>query len=674
MTNRLTSCRSAYLRQHSNNPIWWQPWGQEAFDEARERDVPIFLSIGYASCYWCHVMEEDSFARDEVAAVLNHSFVSIKVDREERPDVDETYMDAVVGLQGHGGWPLTVFLTPSLEPFWGTTFMRRAQFIQVLQYLNDLWHNDRGRITSAASGIKTDILGPMHAVPAGVGGTSSVAADHELFTEATERLTSSYDPTRGGFGSAPKFPPHAAIPFLFREGARQRNDSLTTMALHTLEMMARGGIHDLIGGGFHRYSVDAHWGIPHFEKMLYDNGLLASRYLDAYAITGRDSFRWVAQRTLDWMERELLVADSGFAASFDAGGVGEEGHFYSWTRDELTAVWSSDAERCFATLDCPAIGNFEGGRSVLSVPQHVGFDELIALTPLLERAYTARAERAAPARDDKILLGWNSLAIAAFARAGTLISPRYLDRAISVARYLLDALSTPDARLRCGSLDNDPVPALLEDYTYFIEALLALFVATTDEEWLSYAQNLQAEQDRLFWSESLSRYRHSSAPELIIATASATDGATPSPNGVALANLGRLARYAGAGAYGERWERLASSLRSDALRFPHGTASVLGGLWDYWHGAEVVIADPAGAMTKFSSGEAPFSLPGISLFHIHSSNDTAHSRASLLQDKVALNKRSTFYVCTNGRCLAPCHDMNSLVRELSRAQRLTSLD
>lgn len=660
MTNRLTSCRSAYLRQHSNNPLWWQPWGKDAFDEAKERDVPIFLSIGYASCYWCHVMEEDSFAHEEVAAVLNHSFVSIKVDREERPDVDETYMDAVVGLQGHGGWPLTVFLTPSLEPFWGTTFLRRAQFIQVLQYLNDLWRNDRERIISAVSGIKTDILQPMHAVPAASGGASSIAADHELFALATARLTSSYDSIYGGFGAAPKFPPHAALPFLFREGARQGDESLTTMALHTLEMMARGGIHDIIGGGFHRYSVDAHWSIPHFEKMLYDNGLLASRYLDAYALTGKDSFRWVAKRTLDWMERELLVPDKGFAASVDAGGVGEEGHFYSWTRDELTAVWGNDAERCFAVLDCPADGNFEGGRSVLSVPQGVSFDDLIALTPFVQRAHTARAERAAPVRDDKILLGWNGLALAAFARAGSLIDPHYLDCAIGVARYLLSALNTSDGRLRCGSPENDPVPALLEDYTYFIEALLTLFVATTDEEWLLHAEELQAEQNRLFWSESLSRYRHSSAPELIIATASATDGATPSPNGVALANLGRLARYSGSADYGERWERLAASLRSDAMRFPHGTATVLVGLWDYWHGVDIVAVDPAEIRTRFSPGDVPLSVPGASLFQLDGSTDHLYPRAPLMRDKVAHEGRLTFYLCSNRGCLAPSHDIPSL--------------
>ena len=627
--------------------------------------MPIFLSIGYASCYWCHVMEEDSFAHDEVASVLNHFFVSIKVDREERPDIDETYMDAVVGLQGHGGWPLTVFLTPSLEPFWGTTFLRRAQLIQVLEYLNNLWQHERERITAAAAGIKADILQPMRAVSPHSDNQTSIADDHQLFVEATARLTSSYDANYGGFGSAPKFPPHSAIPFLFREGARQHDDSLTTMALHTLEMMARGGIHDIIGGGFHRYSVDAQWGIPHFEKMLYDNALLASRYLDAYALTGSQSFRWVAERTLDWMERELLVADSAFGASFDAGEVGEEGHFYSWKRDELAAVWGAAADGCFKLLNCPNEGNFEGGRSVLAMHARARFDDIPSLTPFLETARAARALQRAPARDDKILLGWNGLAIAAFARAGTLISPRYLERALSVARHLLDSSSTPTGRLRCGSPHHDPAPALLEDYTYFIDALLNLFVATANETWLAHAIEVQTEQDTLLWNESLSRYYHSSAPELIIPTASATDGATPSPNGIALSNLERLRRYSGNPQHGERWEQLARSLRGDALRYPHATCSVLTALWNSRHGVDVVVSSSLNAPPELAPGERPLSYPGIALVRVAGTDSEPLPKCVILKGKGAKDEKTTFYLCTSQLCLAPTNNLGDLDHQLS---------
>jgi uncharacterized protein len=464
--NRLAQETSPYLLQHADNPVDWYPWGDDAFERARSEDKPILLSVGYAACHWCHVMEHESFEDEETARVMNEHFVCVKVDREERPDVDGLYMDAVVSMTGHGGWPMTVFLTPDGKPFYGGTYFppeprfSMPAFTQVLEAVADAYRSRRGDVERQA-GVLVDAIRETSAR-----GPSSEPLTTELLGRAVSSLRSQFDSVRGGFGGAPKFPPASTLEFLLRTG---RDDALEMVRL-TLDRMAAGGMYDLVGGGFHRYAVDAEWLVPHFEKMLYDNAQLASVYLRGWAATGEERWRRVAEETLDYMVRDLRLPGGGFAAAQDADTHGEEGLTYTWTPDEVRQVLGDERPGWLAP--------FEGGRFVVrgEIPPDAK-----------RRLLAARMKREQPLRDDKALAGWNGLALAAFAEAAYRLGRAdYLDEARAIAEFLLGPLSTADGRL----LRTPRISGYLEDYANVANGLLELHWATGELRWLEEAIRL----------------------------------------------------------------------------------------------------------------------------------------------------------------------------------------
>ncbi|MFL6139460.1 MAG: thioredoxin domain-containing protein [Frankiaceae bacterium] len=491
MPNRLAGATSPYLLQHKDNPVDWWPWCDEAFAEARRRGVPVLLSIGYSACHWCHVMAHESFEDERTAAYLNERFVCIKVDREERPDVDAVYMEATTAMSGHGGWPMTCFLTPAGEPFFcGTYFPPQPRhgmpaFTQVLQAIAQAWAEKRAEVEAAGAEVVRQLSG-RDLADVGAG-----ALDAEALDEAVAELGRSYDAQRGGFGGAPKFPPSMCLEMLLRHAARTGDAAALSMAERTCDAMARGGIYDQLGGGFARYSVDAEWVVPHFEKMLYDNALLLRVYVHLWRQTGSDLARRVAIETADFMVRELRTAEGGLASALDADSEGEEGRFYVWTGDELrAALGADDAAHAAEVLAVTGAGTFERGSSVLQRLREPADPERFA--SIRERLLAAREERVRPGRDDKVVAAWNGLAIAALAEAGTLLDrPDLVDAAVAAAE-LIERVHVVGDRLLRTSRDGvaGRNAGVLEDYGDVAEGLLALGSVTGDGRWFGLAGRL----------------------------------------------------------------------------------------------------------------------------------------------------------------------------------------
>jgi uncharacterized protein YyaL (SSP411 family) len=511
--NRLAQETSPYLLQHADNPVEWYPWGEEALERARAEDRPILLSIGYAACHWCHVMEQESFEDEATAALMNERFVNVKVDREERPDLDAVYMDAVVAMAGHGGWPMTVFLTPDGEPFFGGTYYPPEprhglpSFRQVLTAISDTWRERRDDVARQAQTLVEAVRQTALRQPSG------------LLTAAVAGLQRQLDPVWGGFGRSPKFPQASVVEFLLRRGELEA-------ATRTLDGMALGGMYDLLGGGFHRYSVDEHWLVPHFEKMLYDNALLATAYLHGWLVTGKERYRAVCEETLDYVLRELTLPEGGFASAQDADTEGVEGLTFTWTEEE------------------GAPGNllqpFELGRSILR-------GELDAETKA--RLWELREDRPNPLRDDKAIAAWNGLALAALAEAGRRLERRdYLDAAVRVAEFLLGPLSTGERRLhRTFNAGRAKGTGYLEDYADVAHGLYELHVATGGLRWLHESRRLALLAVGLFGDEERGGFFLTPADgeQLVARTKSLDDNPTPSGNSMLAHVLLRLARIWG---------------------------------------------------------------------------------------------------------------------------------
>ncbi|MFG2127950.1 thioredoxin domain-containing protein [Streptomyces sp. NPDC048751] len=496
MPNRLAHETSPYLLQHADNPVDWWPWSAEAFEEARERGVPVLLSVGYSSCHWCHVMAHESFEDDTTAAYLNEHFVNVKVDREERPDVDAVYMEAVQAATGQGGWPMTVFLTPEAEPFYFGTYFPPAprhgmpSFAQVLEGVHHAWTDRRDEVAEVAGKIVRDLAQREISY----GGTQA-PGDQET-AQALLGLTREYDPQRGGFGGAPKFPPSMVIEFLLRHHARTGAEGALQMAQDTCERMARGGIYDQLAGGFARYSVDRDWVVPHFEKMLYDNALLCRVYAHLWRSTGSDLARRVALETADFMVRELRTAEGGFASALDADsddGTGRhvEGAYYVWTPAQLADVLGpEDAELAARYFGVTEEGTFEEGASVLQLPQQEQFLDAEKVESIKRRLSEARESRPVPGRDDKVVAAWNGLAVAALAETGAYFDrPDLVDAAVAAADLLVRLHLDDRARLTRTSKDGHAGAnsGVLEDYADVAEGFLALASVTGEGVWLEFA-------------------------------------------------------------------------------------------------------------------------------------------------------------------------------------------
>ncbi len=577
MANRLEQESSPYLRQHAHNPVDWHPWGPEALDSARERDLPILLSVGYSSCHWCHVMERESFEDPAVAGLMNERFVNIKVDREERPDLDQIYMKAVQAMTGGGGWPMTVFLTPDGVPYYGGTYFPpeprhgMPSFTQVLRAASEAYRDRREQVTESGARL-------VQALAAASVGSDTGQPGAELLDLAYRTLANQYDAVHGGFGRAPKFPQPVTLELLLRQHLRTGDPAALEMLVHTLRRMAAGGLRDHLAGGFHRYSVDARWLVPHFEKMLYDNALLARAYLQAHLATGEPDLGEVAEQTLDYLVADMRTDSGGFACARDADSEGEEGLFYVWTPEQVEALLEPSEARLFMRLyDVSPAGNFEG-YSILHLPhpfESVAAAEGLSREELDERMARARsllleqrATRPHPFRDDKVLVSWNAMAIRAFAEAGAALGrPDYVGVASETADTIWETMRV-DGRLLHTSIGGEAkIDAFLDDYAGLGNALLSLHGATLDARWLHVVRELCDEVLDKFWDEDAGTVfdTASDGEELVLRPRDAMDNATPSGSSLAaelLARAGHLfddARYRDASARVTAYEAEAMS-------------------------------------------------------------------------------------------------------------------
>ncbi|MFG2418753.1 thioredoxin domain-containing protein [Streptomyces sp. NPDC048448] len=672
--NRLAGVTSPYLLQHADNPVDWWPWTPEAFEEARRRDVPVLLSVGYSACHWCHVMAHESFEDETTAAYLNEHFVSVKVDREERPDVDAVYMEAVQAATGQGGWPMTVFLTPEAEPFYFGTYFPPAPrhgmpgFRQILEGVHGAWTERREEVAEVAEKIARDLAGREMSF-----GDDQVPGEEEL-AGALLGLTREYDASRGGFGGAPKFPPSMVVEFLLRHHARTGSEGALQMARDTCERMARGGIYDQLGGGFARYSVDREWVVPHFEKMLYDNALLCRVYAHLWRATGSELARRIALETADFMVRELRTAEGGFASALDAdsddgSGRHVEGAYYVWTPEQLREVLGDDAELAAEYFGVTAEGTFEEGSSVLQLPQQEGAFDGEKVAGMRRLLLAARSDRPAPGRDDKVVAAWNGLAVAALAETGAYFDrPDLVDAAIGAADLLVRLHMDDRARLARTSRDGraGANAGVLEDYADVAEGFLALASVTGEGVWLEFAGFLLDHVLAQFTDpESGGLYDTAAdAEQLIRRPQDPTDNATPSGWSAAAGALLSYAAHTGSEPHRAAAERalgVVKALGPRAPRFVGWGLAVAEALLD--GPREVAVVGPAGdAMTRALHRTA---LLGTAPGAVVAVGAAGSDELPLLADRPLVDGEPAAYVCRNFTCDAPTTDPDRLRTALS---------
>jgi uncharacterized protein YyaL (SSP411 family) len=689
-TNRLILESSPYLLQHAHNPVDWRAWGDEAFEEARRLGRPVFLSIGYATCHWCHVMEAESFEDEEIAAFMNGHYVCIKVDREERPDVDAVYMAAVQALTQSGGWPMSVWLTPDREPFFGGTYFppregargARHGFLELLGDIHATYLADAARVGRAAEALVRAVRAQMEpAAPDAETGTTRTPGP-ALITQTVAVYKRLFDEEEGGLRRAPKFPSNIPIRLLLREHRRTGDAEALRMATRTLEKMAGGGMYDQLAGGFHRYSTDAAWLVPHFEKMLYDNGLLAVAYAEAHQVTGRPDFARVARETLDYLLREMTAPDGGLYSATDADsagpdGVSAEGKFFVWSKREIEQIVGADAARFIAHYGVTASGNFEG-ENILHVarPDEAAWAALAGARAAL---YAVRAKRPPPLRDEKILAAWNGLAISGFAVTGRVLDePRYIAAAARAATFILERMR-PDGRLvRSWKDGRAGVAAFLDDYAFLTAGLLDLYEASFESRWLEAALTLADETERRFADPAGGWFMTADDHERLIAREKpAYDGAEPSGSSVALLSTLRLGTFTS----DDRWRAIAArafaSLSGTLTENPLALSEALLAV-DY-AGAEareiaVVWPRDAGAASA-----APLVdvlrrtfVPNRAIAAASEADAPALGRlVPWIADKTALDGCPTAYVCIQGRCELPVHDPEALRDRLANRARGT---
>ncbi|EXI78806.1 MAG: Thioredoxin-related protein [Candidatus Accumulibacter appositus] len=690
-TNRLALETSPYLLQHAHNPVNWFPWGEEAFAEARRLGRPVFLSIGYSTCHWCHVMEAESFEDEEIARFLNQHYVAVKVDREERPDVDAVYMSAVQQLTGSGGWPMSVWLTAAREPFFaGTYFPPRdglragsRGFLSLLGALSETFHRDPDRVGKAAAALVEAVRQDMQGTAAA--NTPSATKElpaRQLIDATIAHYKASFDGEHGGLQRAPKFPSHVPVRLLLRYVRRTGDREALHMATLTLEKMAAGGLYDQLGGGFHRYSTDAQWLLPHFEKMLYDNALLVVAYAEAFQLSGRADFARVARETCDYVLREMTDSDGAFYSATDADSEGEEGRFFVWTEDEIRhelAPLGSKTTRLFLEhYDVRPGGNWEGS-NILNVPQA---DEArwAALGEARALLYEARARRLPPLRDDKILAAWNGLMISALAVAGRILDePRYLAAAKRAADFVLTRLRSTDDELQRSYKDAQArQAAFLDDHAFLAAGLIDLYEASFEARWLAEALTLAQATERLFADPTGGWFMSSARHETLIAREKpAYDGAEPSGTSVALMNALRLGVFTG----DDHWRKIAERglhahaqvLRERpiamteallALDFLADTPLEIAIVWPDG------VADAADAAAPLLTVLRRTYLPSRAIAGgPESAIEALAETVAFVRGKVAQDGRPTAYVCRQGRCELPVTDAAALSAQLGRAAR-----
>jgi uncharacterized protein YyaL (SSP411 family) len=656
MPNRLAEETSPYLLQHKDNPVDWYPWGEEALSRARTEDRPILLSVGYSACHWCHVMERESFEDAETAAYMNEHFVNVKVDREERPDVDALYMEAVQTISGQGGWPMTVFLDPEGVPFYGGTYFPPDEgrgmpsFRMVMEAIVDAFERQRDEIRERAPEMRARLGAIGKVEPAGESPEAAV------LDEAVERLGASADMARGGFGGAPKFPPASALELLLARGG-------TAIVERTLDAMLAGGIYDQLGGGFARYSVDAAWLVPHFEKMLYDNALLARAYLHGWQHFGHERYRRACEETLDWALREMRGPESGFYSALDADSEGEEGRFYVWAPDEIRAVLGERAEPLMAFYGVTEQGNFEG-RNILHLAGGVDAIEPEGLEEMRRVLYEARAKRVWPGRDDKRLTAWNALMISALAEAGAVLGrDDYLDAARDCAEFIWSELRDEGGTLLRSYKDGRAhLNAYLEDHAFLLEALLVLYEASFEAQWFERARELAGTlMSRFADPERGGFFTTADDHEALIARRKEIgDHPIPSGNSAAALGLLRLGALSGERSYERAAEGVFRLFTGPATRHPESFAHLLRAI-DFHLAPTKEVALVGDELAELAAVVRTEHRPHLVL----AGGPPGSSRPELLADRPTLDGVPTAYVCEGFACKQPVTEPEALASLLS---------
>jgi uncharacterized protein len=688
-TNRLVLEASPYLRQHAHNPVDWYPWGDDAFARARREKKPVLLSIGYSTCHWCHVMEEESFEDEEIAGELNRSYVAVKVDREQRPDLDGVYLAAVQAMGVGGGWPMTVWLTPEGRPFYGGTYFPprdgdrgvRTGFLTLLRRIAEAYREKPEAVAAAAADATERVRLAVEAAPTDVADPGEVA-----LRAAYAALRARFDAKHGGFGRAPKFPRPVELEFLLRYHRRTRDPQALAMVERTLEAMAAGGIRDQLGGGFHRYATDAAWHVPHFEKMLYDNALLVVAFLDAFQVTGRAEFADLARETLGYLTRELSDPAGGFWSAVDADSEGEEGRYYVWTPEELATVLDGDTLRLARAYWAVGEARIESGsvllapRPLAAVAGDLDLDAAHAaelLASARARLLAARGARVPPHTDRKVIAAWNGLAISAFARAAEVLrEPALATRAAGAATFVLRALRAGGRLERSWFEGKTSGTAVLDDYAFLIAGLLDLYEATSEPRWLAEALTLEAALEAHYADPRGGFFLVADDHEaLLVRDKPAYDGAEPSGNSVALLNLLRLHELSG----DDRWRaRAAAGLRAFAKPLaerPEGLVGMLAAVdFSTDRPKEIVIVTPAAGgdaeplLARLGASFVPNRV--VAVVREGAAERALAPLVPLVADKVALGGRATAYVCEARVCALPTADPAELGRQLARVAPL----
>lgn len=659
--NHLGKEKSPYLLQHKDNPVHWYAWGEEAFAAARNQNKIIFLSIGYSTCHWCHVMEHDSFEKGDVAKMLNDNFISIKVDREERPDVDQIYMDAVVAISGRGGWPMSVFLTPDLKPIYGGTFYWRPQFLQLLREFNQAWQENPAKFSNGA-----DVLTKHLAAQSEV--NASAEYSEEFIKNTYDHYKNVFDSNYGGFGPAPKFPPSQVLRFLLRVYTRSQNKKALQMVTTTLDAMAKGGMYDHVGGGFSRYSTDTMWMTPHFEKMLYDNALLATTYLEAFQVTKNQQYKNVAQDILDYILRDMTSPKGGFYSAEDADSEGEEGKFYVWKMSELQNILNDEElkemRRVFMISE---EGNFENQTNILYIPRKNDLSSKYShiVQTSLNKLFEFRKNRIHPYKDDKILVDWNGLMIEAMAKGSKILEDKkYLRAAQNSTKFIQNKLFANRELLRRYRDGDARITATLNDYAYLISGLLELYSADFDSQWISWAKNLQSIQDAQLWDDDIGGYYFASSDtDLFMRNIELNDGATPSGNAISLLNLQKLFALTTDLSFHNKINKMLKLYAGNAEKYPAAYVSAMIAIDQALTGLKE-IAVIGGNTERFREKYAKEWLPYVVAAVGQGSIPT------LLNDRVMVNDLTTYYVCEEQICHAPTTSIEDAFRQINQIKRL----
>ncbi|MCK4887846.1 MAG: thioredoxin domain-containing protein [Planctomycetes bacterium] len=685
-TNRLINEVSPYLLQHAHNPVDWYPWSDEAFKIAREQDKPVFLSIGYSTCHWCHVMERESFSDPNVAKVMNENFISIKVDREHRPDIDAVYMKAVQVMTGSGGWPLSVFLTPQGKPFFGGTYFPpvdnygRRGFSSLLLVIADAWKNDREKLLKSAEELSAFLSKPSQ--------TSKEKIDEKILTDAFDHFTGSFDSVNGGFGISPKFPQTSNLSFLLRFWYRTGNEQALNMVTQTLDSMAKGGIYDHLGGGFHRYSTDAKWFAPHFEKMLYDQALLARIYLQAYQVTADENYADIAKDIFEYVLRDMKNDKGPFYSAEDADSQGREGLFYLWEKTQIYAALDERSAKVFSSYyGVKEQGNFESAKNILyvnnSVESLAGEFEISIeevkniLKNSRSKLFEIRAKRIRPARDEKIITAWNGLMISSLAQGSAILNEKkYLLAAEKAADFILTNLKKNGRLMRFYAKDFSVQKGFLDDYAFLIMALVDLYHASFDAKWLIEAKALADEMIELFSDAEHSGFSlvGSDSEKLIFKTISDYDGAIPSGNSVSALALLKFGQLTMDSEYTEKAQKILDSFSFQLQQSPFSLTEMLLAV-DFHLGPrqEIVIAGDADSADTSKIIKTIYSafLPN-SVILLHESSKQGkkiESVAAFLELQNMIDGRPTVYFCENYACKKPINNFDEFKKLLDTKVR-----